>query len=520
MEDEIDLRKYLRMLVKRWRLIRDVVIVAVVSALAFGALQPTEYEAKAGVAIVRTRSQLELDPKFKTLSAEQLPGVDMAARRNTLAALVKNPAVAQEVIKELGAQLPPAWQRPEQLMAAVEGGVARGGDLIEIRVRGSDPSLLTTVANSWAAAYERYINRIYATGGGSASSLEKELAAAKAQYERASADLIEFTGHNRIDELTRLVEERKKTIENLEKGKQQALAQYITTTLTSGFSPLVKEAEARSRMLGELYAARVKVQLLLEDARALRSQVEGGSDPGNQLALLLLKAQAFGSSADLPGNLQLQLGALPSTSDPADVDALIRVLERRLGELDAAIAQQASPPLQSRPASATGSSGNPGGIAQFKEVGVAIKDLSDPNSALSQTIARLNEEVLEFEKELARQKATKEELTRARDLAWETYSTLARKVEEARIAAAVPGTEVTFALPAGRPTEPLSSSRRSMTGGLAAALGLILGVFGAFALEYLAPEAPTPAIPWAAPPRWVWRRLREASPPLTAPQEH
>ena len=68
-------------------------------------------------------------------------------------------------------------------------------------------------------------------------------------------------------------------------------------------------------------------------------------------------------------------------------------------------------------------------------------------------------------------------------MARETYVTMARKVEEVRIAAADTSGEVRLASQAAVPESPVGP-RKKINTAVAGALGLMLGVFGAFAVEW------------------------------------
>jgi uncharacterized protein involved in exopolysaccharide biosynthesis len=95
----------------------------------------------------------------------------------------------------------------------------------------------------------------------------------------------------------------------------------------------------------------------------------------------------------------------------------------------------------------------------------------------------LQQEILELQEQLERENAKKKELTHARDLAWETYQTLARKEAEVGVAAQVTDTEVRFAVPAIEPEKPVSP-RKKLNIAIAGVLGVMIGVFGAFVAEY------------------------------------
>ena len=96
----------------------------------------------------------------------------------------------------------------------------------------------------------------------------------------------------------------------------------------------------------------------------------------------------------------------------------------------------------------------------------------------------LQQEILRLQEQLEREQARKQELTSARDLAWETYDTLARKEAEVGVASQVTDTEVRFAVRAVEPKEPVAPKKK-LNIAIAAVLGLMVGVFGAFVVEYL-----------------------------------
>ncbi|MDO8670461.1 MAG: Wzz/FepE/Etk N-terminal domain-containing protein, partial [Dehalococcoidia bacterium] len=100
-EDEIDLRKYLLVLARRWQIIRDTVIVAVIGALLYSVyvmvLGPS-YEATAGVALIKSKTTVNFENQIKTISPDTAAAStalaaaaqDAKTRRSTLASLVKN----------------------------------------------------------------------------------------------------------------------------------------------------------------------------------------------------------------------------------------------------------------------------------------------------------------------------------------------------------------------------------------------------------------------------------------------
>jgi uncharacterized protein involved in exopolysaccharide biosynthesis len=88
-----------------------------------------------------------------------------------------------------------------------------------------------------------------------------------------------------------------------------------------------------------------------------------------------------------------------------------------------------------------------------------------------------------LEARLEAEVANKQDLESQRDLAWTTYTMLARAEAEMMVATQSGGTEVRVASQAVAPVEP-TSPRKLFNAAVAGALGLMLGVLGAFALEW------------------------------------
>jgi len=98
---------------------------------------------------------------------------------------------------------------------------------------------------------------------------------------------------------------------------------------------------------------------------------------------------------------------------------------------------------------------------------------------LDQALASLEEEVRTLQAQLEAEQAQERELRRARDLAWETYTTVARKVAEVSVTTSVAGTLVRFASPAVEPAAPmprktLQNVVLAALAGFAATSGLVL----------------------------------------------
>jgi len=306
------------------------------------------------------------------------------------------------------------------------------GDLIGIKVRGKDPKKITAIANAWGEAYESYVNELYGGRPQSPTNIQAQVAEAKKTYQQAEEALARFMGDNRIDELEREIQAKKKLIANYEDAQ--------TTARAAAFS---QQLETKRQILADYYADLILLEQLLADARALQRQLQSrvaspSAATGDALAVMFLRTQAFASSAKLPVQLQVSLkegigGAAEQRAE--DVEALIAALEARRDETQARIDSLSSQLLVSR--------------------GYELAAPAD--DPISRLIAQYSQEVLELQEQLEREKARKRELTQARDLAWETYQTLARKEAEVQVATQVRDTEVRFAVPAVEPKYPRRS---------------------------------------------------------------
>ena len=73
MEEEIELRPYIELLVKRWYLIVGAALVAAIVAFVVSSMQPAEYEATALVAITEPQLRVQFEPRIEELSEDSQP---------------------------------------------------------------------------------------------------------------------------------------------------------------------------------------------------------------------------------------------------------------------------------------------------------------------------------------------------------------------------------------------------------------------------------------------------------------
>ncbi len=136
-------------------------------------------------------------------------------------------------------------------------------------------------------------------------------------------------------------------------GKEQAAASqlfdaYASADVRSKVAVFNEQVEEKLQTLARYYDTRRKLARLQSEAESLWLQTSLAGEAGaatNGLALMLLKAEVFASSASLPADLQLHLETTDFTGSSAleqsaDINALISVLKARISELDRLIAIQ------------------------------------------------------------------------------------------------------------------------------------------------------------------------------------
>lgn len=528
MEEGMDLRQYVVVLVKHRKLIILATFVAALAAALFSFITrtPPVYEARAGVAILKSGWDIVLSPEFRTLSEMAL---DLGERRKALAGLVVNSAIASKVIEELGSYLSPEQQNLSTLLGMVDGEVGgEKGDLIEIVVSSGDPEKAAQIANAWGQAYEEYVNALYSTSPGSVAAVGRQLEDARKEYGEREQALVAFMAENELDELNLLIGEKLGIVESLQNskigvitttfeieqgGRRELVESYIEAEVAARKAVFNEQLNEKLEALAHYYDNKALLEWLLADAERLLELIRTGgasSSTTNALAILLLKAEAFASSGDLPSSIQLQLGAISgldqgASAQAADLDALISVLKSGLAELETSIAQLSRELLNNEgydfldiesptddPLSLAIKDRYPQ-LFEARDLIALTKTIPSleetdllATRSLSMVIEELHDELDALRAKLEQEEAQQRELTRARDLAWNTYSTLADKAVEVEIATGMGGSQVRFAAPAVPPLSPVPP-KKTQSIPLAAAVGLMIGVGGAFGVEYLAP---------------------------------
>jgi hypothetical protein len=395
---------------------------------------------------VRTSTDVRFDERFTT-SSDQPANLDVNSRRAALVALVKSGSIAQQVIDELGNQLPLELRSPSKLLDAVTAGMATAAgrtgqsDLINISVRAESPALAAAIANAWAKAYVQQVNSVYGqVPDDMLGSVEAQLVQAEAAYDKTQANLESFLATSQLDALTRQSGVISETLTVLHQGKVDALNAYMGS-LVGSYSRIVqtyvgvqadnqtlafsKEQEGQRALIAayldaynaaqvdtfteqndryrsELrmyYDQLLRTNSLLAAARTLQKQVASGDTPApsSALALQVLNLQMVNAAATTP--LQPNNDYLT----PGQLDEQTQV--QALGQQDQQAQRARQPvlpqPIQTTPlqiqldgSNVTGAGSTINTADLRTQMDATVASLESQLATLEQNIAKLNQSLL------------------------------------------------------------------------------------------------------------------------------
>ena len=421
MEEEIDLRQYVEVLIHYWKWIAGLALVAAVAALGVSFLIPPTYEAMALVAVTEPRYVMRFDPRFETMN-------NIQPAYQAYPELAASDDLLQDLMTHL-TPLPEGVEALQDLRGMLEAKSGADPSMVQLVVRSQNPEEAAHIANAWVELFTARANEIYGAHN------EEQVGFFEDQSERAREEL---------------------------EAAEQAL---VTFQARNQGAVLDAQLASAQQDLQDYLVEQREIKRAVRNGRALRDSVadqpvDGQVSPGDDLTALLLQIQAFSVQTSRPvqssrpgqaASYGAELEAGPSVWLQIS-DATLLSSERTAGELVAFLDGLATT-LEAR----------------AEEIKIQA--------------AALEPQILVLQQQLQESQAEEDRLTCTRDVARETYVTLARKVEEVRIAAEDTSGEVRLASQAAVPEKPVSP-RKLLNTAVAGALGLMLGVFGAFAVEW------------------------------------
>lgn len=300
MDDEIDLSKYLGVLLRHWKLIAGMAIISALVALAVSFLMTPTYEATALIAVTRPRYQYQFDPRIQT-QIEQQP-------YKAYPELALTDDLLTQVVAALGEQLKPEDREPAMLRQRLSAGAGADPSLVRLSVTSDKPQEAQAIANAWARLYVAYTNDLYQQRSSSAVFFETQATEASNRLAQAEQALVDYQARNPLNLVTAQLN-----------SKQSELTNYLT--------------------------AAQKITLVVQDARGLQQQLaqQNVADPSSladQLSALYLQVGALDTRTDIPIQLQISGAGSLSKRTVAEQAVLLGTLIEVLQTKSAEIQQQ------------------------------------------------------------------------------------------------------------------------------------------------------------------------------------
>lgn len=394
---EEDIKVYIEILRKRWKLVLFVVVAtAVVAYIASQFIQPT-YQASSLVVSVAPRDLVQFDERFQnTLSTQPI---------EAYLELATSDQILKEVLSETQID---GLDNVEQLRPLLKINTASKSATLRFVARADEPDKAAQIANVWADIFVTRANEIFGDKGvDQVEFFADQLKDADRELATTEKSLIEFQSINRT--------------------------QIISNTLG-----------VYTQQQIDLLDTQQSLKMLKQDVDILYDQLVEKQDDSpvrlaDQLMALSLQMKVLGIDPD--GPLQIQLD---STSVLTGNDTKEQV--KYLDNLDQII------------------------TAKTEQV--------------ENTLEELDSTILNLQYEMQIAETENKRLLINYQIAEETYTSLARKVDEEQITSQDTTNGVRLASRAVAPQQPISPKVLANTA-VAAMLGLIMGIMLAFVIEYM-----------------------------------
>jgi capsular polysaccharide biosynthesis protein len=443
---------FVRTLRRSWRLLLiGPAAAAVAAALLSLFVLPMRWDATSSLIMTLVKPSISLDPRVQTVSDEDLvrtSSSDDRGRRETLLGLVLSDDVIGQLWQEASGDLPANVQSVTDLKERLQPGAR--ANVLNLTARGDTPAQAARLANLWAQVAEQRINALYSQVMQPPTAAAAQAAAAQKTYLEAEQALIVFLQSSPVDELQRQIDQKKSVLDTLQRQQVKAL-----------------ETRLQSR-LDNLN----KLDLLLANIKALQDQAradQAGSASAAALSSLLVQVSAFTTGAIIPVQLQIPIEQLRDAASPAQRLSNLEILAASLADLRRAWQTEAES-LQTQVLHAS----------DLLSREVAGQDLMTGVQAMQAQINVL-------QSDLETQTDTQRRLTDARDVAWESFTALARRAAEVSIASETTSTEVRLASTALPPSDHATPHTL-----LNVALAIVAGEILALAFVLLQAQAAMP----------------------------
>lgn len=254
----------LRFLRRHWVRIVSVTLLVTLLAVALSFIIPPTYEAKATLLLLPQRGEITLDPNYRMLTPEQVPGyADATTARRTLTMLIQSDDVKRKA----------GIQRNDDATASL----LPSSSLIELQVRSTSESKAQDQVNTWATTAQQYILDLY-----NRQNLNTEqVASAQASYDKANQAVLAFDKQNQVALLQSQIDQLR-----------QEIASMLAIQRNNREQAALHRTELALQTLNARTKALARANSLLADAESLQAQLQKSgvqAGPGMALSVTLLQ---------------------------------------------------------------------------------------------------------------------------------------------------------------------------------------------------------------------------------------
>jgi len=311
MEEEIDLREYINVLIRDWYWIAGLTLVAALAAFVVSSFLPPTYEATAMVVVTQPRYLFQFDPRV-----ENVP-FDPTLLSKGYPILATSDQLLQSVADGMDPPLPPQDSSPGGLRKVLTAETAGDPTLIRLTAQSGDPRQASRLANVWAESFVDQLNNVYG-GNKDLPLFEAQLAEARTTLEEVDYAVADFRGQYGLGFTDARVSDDEEDPEAvLELG-------------------IARRLQAKTDLLTEHEIRADRIRQLLEEARLAALGADDTTSPVILAGLLGDMLRLGLVDAETNPLVQINLGGMDAE---ASLDALITALEAKQGSTDQAIAR-------------------------------------------------------------------------------------------------------------------------------------------------------------------------------------
>ncbi len=308
MDEEGDLRTYINVLLRHWRVILAATLLAGAAAFAVSFLSPPKYQSSAVLLVTGPLYQFRFSSEIQNLSANSAALALTAGK--AASDLATSDALMQQVLQTEAPQLPENARELSAFRKMLAVKIGSDPSIIHLIVTGRDPQVVAQIANTWADLYVKLANMLYGKSDDQIQFFEGQLAEAKTDLDRADQALIDH-----------------------ETQSDQAI--------------LKAQLAAKQAALQDYLGMNESLVLLQQNVKDLQTQLahrpaDAPSNLGDNLAQVMLQVNALSSQArTLPIFLQLPSSASMSAATVGEQSAYLADLAKTIEAKQAEVKKQA-----------------------------------------------------------------------------------------------------------------------------------------------------------------------------------